>query len=94
MLYLSWPTGTDVFRCLKSYFLFSVLNLLTYLYIILCTQPILANPLDRAALEKEESSSLFVLQMPTDLKYELTLFCTYMLMISLRSLFISSWFVR
>jgi hypothetical protein len=31
-------------------------------------QPILADPMDRAAMAKEQSSSLFVLQMPTDLK--------------------------
>jgi hypothetical protein len=41
----------------------------TYFRCLYCVlQPILADPADGAALVKEETSSLFVLQLPTDLQ--------------------------
>ncbi len=52
-------------------FVYYFISLISILIVVL--QPILANPMDRAAVAKEESSSLFVLQLPTDLRYQTTL---------------------
>jgi len=41
-------------------------------FVVFCSvllQPILADPMDEQALEREQTSNLFVLQMPSDLKY-------------------------
>lgn len=57
--------------CISGCFCFFAFHIevnLLNLFVCLLVQPILADPADEAALEKEQASSLFVMQMPSDLK--------------------------